>query len=209
MAETRVLIGTALVELRGLVRPVRSAFGGTTAAGSARCRHRRARRGQALVEFALVLPILMLIFLAIVQFGLLLSSQIGLINGVRDAVRYGETVETDGSNASSNAKAVRAKLVSSILPNDMAAFDSAQLTTAQTQVCYTGYQDPSGTTYSVELKITVTYRFPLSIPVVSNILDGIDGTNDGALAIGTTSTSRVENSSFTTTNPISTPICQP
>jgi Flp pilus assembly protein TadG len=167
------------------------------------------RRGQALVEFALVLPILMLIFLGIVQFGLLFSSQIGMISAVRDGIRYGETVQTDASNASANATAVRAKLVSSILPNDMAAFDSAQLTTAQ--VCYTGYQDPNPDTptFSVELKITVTYRFPLAIPVVSNILDAIDGTSDGAFAIGTSSTSRVENASFTTSNLIPTPICQP
>ena len=52
-------------------------------------RHRHSRAGQALPEFALVLPMFLLIFFAIVQFGVLLSANIGLTNAVREAARYG------------------------------------------------------------------------------------------------------------------------
>jgi Flp pilus assembly protein TadG len=62
----------------------------SAAAGRLR-RPRGARQGQALVEFALVLPILILIVLGIMQFGLLFWSQITLTQVARDAGRWAAT----------------------------------------------------------------------------------------------------------------------
>jgi len=56
-------------------------------------RHHREHRGQALVEFALVLPILVLILLGIMQFGLLFWGQITLTQVARDAGRWAATQE--------------------------------------------------------------------------------------------------------------------
>ena len=62
-------------------------------------------RGQALVEFALVLPIALLILLGILQFGFLFSGQIGVINAVRETARYGSTspINTNSGNVATTA----------------------------------------------------------------------------------------------------------
>lgn len=64
-----------------------------------RKRSEQAARGQTLVEFALVLPILVLILLGIVQFGLLFWAQITLTQVARDTGRWAATQTTCGSGA--------------------------------------------------------------------------------------------------------------
>jgi Flp pilus assembly protein TadG len=54
-------------------------------------RRSRARRGQALVEFAIVLPVFLLILLGILDFGTLLYSRMTVINAARDGARVGIT----------------------------------------------------------------------------------------------------------------------
>jgi Flp pilus assembly protein TadG len=49
---------------------------------------RRHERGAAAVEFALVLPILLVILLGIIDFGLYVYSDLQLTHSARDAVRY-------------------------------------------------------------------------------------------------------------------------
>jgi Flp pilus assembly protein TadG len=46
-----------------------------------------ASRGQSLVEFALVLPLLMLILLGIIQFGLIFNTQVTITNAAREGAR--------------------------------------------------------------------------------------------------------------------------
>jgi Flp pilus assembly protein TadG len=50
---------------------------------------RRGERGAAVVEFALVLPILVLIVFGIINFGIVLAQKAALSNGVRIGARYG------------------------------------------------------------------------------------------------------------------------
>jgi len=47
------------------------------------------QRGSQLVEFALIIPILILLFLGIIEFGVLYHKQIEIDNGVREAGRVG------------------------------------------------------------------------------------------------------------------------
>jgi hypothetical protein len=58
---------------------------------------RRHSRAQGMVEFALALPILLLLLFAIIEFGRLLLTYASVYNAAREAVRYGATV---GNNAS-------------------------------------------------------------------------------------------------------------
>ena len=48
-------------------------------------------RGQSLVEFALILPAMLLILGGILDFGFMLNSRITLINGTREAARWAVT----------------------------------------------------------------------------------------------------------------------
>ncbi len=174
-------------------------------------------RGQAMVEFALILVPLMLIFMGILQFGLLLGSQIGFINSVREGARYGATLQTDGWGASAAASTVYCYTVgytssgtsncsinsvtqTGTLGRAMPAFSINQLCRASGGNCgtdsstvgYCYYQDPNGSTYSLRLNVHMVYRHPLIIPLISNIIDGIDGASDNALRASTDENFRVE-----------------
>jgi len=56
----------------------------SSAAGS----HRRAERGQTLIEFALAAPLLLVFLLAIVDFGIAIDRRIVLDHAVREGARY-------------------------------------------------------------------------------------------------------------------------
>jgi hypothetical protein len=55
----------------------------------------KTRRGQGLLEFALVLPVLLLIVLGIVDFGRLMITISSVSGATRDAARYGASVGAD------------------------------------------------------------------------------------------------------------------
>ena len=61
---------------------------GNTLAFRIRTRRNRDTRGQALVEFALVLPVLVLIMVGVMQFGILFWTQITLTQIARDTGRW-------------------------------------------------------------------------------------------------------------------------
>ena len=63
-----------------------------------RKRHKRSR-GQALVEFALILPILLLVVAGIFDFGRALFTYSEVSNAVREATRYAATLDFKGTNA--------------------------------------------------------------------------------------------------------------
>ncbi len=53
---------------------------------------RRRSNGQGLVEFALVLPMLLLLLLGVIEFGRLMVIYAGVTSASREAARYGATV---------------------------------------------------------------------------------------------------------------------
>lgn len=72
---------------------------------SARVGCRRGRRrdgGAAAVEFALVVPILLLLVFAIIQFGFILAQQNALNGAVRTGARYGTVNAFSGSHTCGN-----------------------------------------------------------------------------------------------------------
>jgi hypothetical protein len=60
-----------------------------TVSGPRRGYRRVARRGQSLVEFTLLLPVLVLIFLAVVDFARLFASMVAVESAAREAADYG------------------------------------------------------------------------------------------------------------------------
>jgi Flp pilus assembly protein TadG len=150
--------------------------------------------GQSLTEFALIAPVLFLIFMGIIQLGILFGAHIGLINGVREAARYGSLAPTTAGNQAANAASVNNHLTTTVLPASVIGYSSANLTSSS--VTYCAYQNPgtaSPATHSVRLTVTARYAHPLFIPLVGVLLDGFDGAMDDALAITTMEHFRVEN----------------
>ena len=62
-------------------------------------RRRQRSRGQSLVEFAVVLPIFLLILAAVIDFGLGLYSQMTVINAAREGARLGVVSQPFSSTA--------------------------------------------------------------------------------------------------------------
>src|SRR5436190_7967537 len=58
---------------------------------SARLEEHRPRRGQTLVEFALTLPLLLLLMFGIIEFGRIFQAWVTLQNAARTAARYAST----------------------------------------------------------------------------------------------------------------------
>ena len=61
------------------------------------------RRGQALVEFALVLPVMMLILLAAIDFGRIMFSYIQITNAAREGAAYAATDPGDTADITTHA----------------------------------------------------------------------------------------------------------
>jgi Flp pilus assembly protein TadG len=154
------------------------------------------QRGQALTEFALIAPLFFLLMFAVIQLGFLMGGQIGLTNGVRETARYAATVPT------ATAAQVRTELTTRQLPKAIPGFRSGNLVGGSTTVSYCYYPNPNnvaGTYPSFSLKVIVTavYRHPLFVPLISNIIDVFDGSNDSALTATAREEMRVENPRIT------------
>jgi Flp pilus assembly protein TadG len=80
----------------GIHRTRRTNGSGSTVAGAADSR-RRAGRGQALAEFAIVLPVLVALFFGIIDFGRVVAIHAATITASREAARYGAAVGDNGS----------------------------------------------------------------------------------------------------------------
>jgi Flp pilus assembly protein TadG len=150
--------------------------------------------GQALVEFALVATLLVLLLAALSQFGLIFERQIGINNAVREAARRGATEATTSGNAATNASWTLGQL-QSLLAN---AQDYQSAHASGMQVCFytpasPNNVDPAGNA-QVWVKVQMTYAHPLFLPLINVILDGLDGTTDQAFGISTSATFHVEQS---------------
>jgi Flp pilus assembly protein TadG len=171
-----------------------------------RGRLRPPNRGQALVEFALVLPILVILLLSI------FAAQTGVTNAVREAARLAavNTPTVNAAQATTSANAIYAKLVGAngLMARNVFGFTATNVVSPGTSVCYLAFTDATGAT-AVKVKVIGQYLHPIFIPLLDGILDGLDGTNDGGLRIGTAEEMTVENAVLATTDISSiTPICK-
>lgn len=175
-------------------------------------------RGQALVEFALVIPVFLLIAFSVVQFGMLLGGQDGLTNGVREATRYAATVPVStlgdtGSCSSGPTQQIYSKLKSVLqqkIPGYVATLAACGSGTNDTTITYCRQANPvgpSGTTYSIWVQVRAVYRHPLYVPLVSAIVDGLDGSSDGHLRATASERMRVETFNLSSAGSGSFPTC--
>lgn len=151
-------------------------------------RRRRTADGQALPEFALVLPIVLIVLFSIIQLGFLLAGQNGMTNAAREAARYASTIPTPdtivaGDCDRNNAKLVSDRLKDVNLPQYIPGFlalnlnppvpssgcGAAALAGTGSGVGYCAAANGDGT-YSVRVRVAIVYGHPLFIPLVGSIL---------------------------------------
>ncbi|HSL97062.1 MAG TPA: TadE/TadG family type IV pilus assembly protein [Candidatus Deferrimicrobiaceae bacterium] len=163
---------------------------------------RRRERGQALVEFTLVAPVLFLMLFAIIQLGLLFGAQNGFVNGVRDAARRASTYRVneltfvDAGLKADICTAITDELVRQLGGNQMPGFDpngepGDRLTLEKLSYVWGNY--PAGGTTFLSVNIEATYDHPLYVPLISGFFDLTDGTADGSLTLRASEQMRIEN----------------
>jgi Flp pilus assembly protein TadG len=83
------------------MRPSQTQGGRSDAAGSRSSRIRRARgdKGVALVEFAIVLPVLMCVLLGMLTGGAALAKKIDMTDAIREGARFGATIQVGTTDA--------------------------------------------------------------------------------------------------------------
>ncbi|WP_243124594.1 TadE family protein [Clostridium sp. AWRP] len=110
-------------------------------------------KGQALVEFAMILPILLLLVMGIVQFGMVINSYLTIENASREGARAGIIGSTD--------EEIR-YLIAATSPN----LDPKNLTVTITP-------DESSRRSGDSLIVKVTYKYNLTVPIISSLFNNV------------------------------------
>jgi len=113
----------------------------------------RNEKGQSLVEFAILLPLLLLLMMGILEFSLMLNSYLTINNSAREGARLGIVA---GSNIEIK------ELILNISPN----LDSKKLIVNITPL--EGSRQSGGT-----ITVEVIYNYQVIIPIISNILGNV------------------------------------
>jgi hypothetical protein len=173
----------------------------------------RARRdresGQALLELALVTPILALIVMAIFQFAFVLETQMGLENAVREAARrvaaakpHAPPTWTIADGPGSLEEWVDDQMCGDLvapcdgglLSQNVQAFDGSRLTGALPTVRFCSYPlvTASGTGTEYRVQVSLTYSHPLFFGPMGFATDAIDGNPNGAWDLSVSAQMRLE-----------------
>ncbi len=116
---------------------------------------RRREDGQAMVEFALILPIFLLILCGIIDFGWLFYNQLSLNNACREGARY--AVVNTAEDGSTQA------IVNHIENTTTTVFSNGGI---DVQVSYSAPSEPTSGDVTVSMKADISFF----TPVLSTIL---------------------------------------
>ncbi|MFL5679310.1 MAG: TadE/TadG family type IV pilus assembly protein [Chloroflexota bacterium] len=145
------------------------------------------RRGQSLVEFALVLTPLFFVLLGIIQFGFIFNSYVTMTNSAREGARsgtvyiYNRSLSKDQNDLARN-EAIRTAVTNSMnLLGKTAPHFTTSATWAKSGLVFTNgdivvtYAVPSGITDTdarrgETITVRATYHMDLIVPIVSGLL---------------------------------------
>ena len=168
-------------------------------------------RGQSLAEFALVAPIFFLLVFGVIQVGLVMASQNGLVDAVRDAARRAATYRI---NEESFDAVVFPSICATIdaeldarLRDRVIGYSAGNVTVSQ--ITYEWKQNPSSGEYFLVARVDATYANPLYVPLVAIFLDRSDGVDDtpDVLRLTASEQMRVENPSLDTPASLTSHVC--
>lgn len=163
--------------------------------------------GQALLELALVVPILVLLVVAIFQFAIVLQTQVGLTNALREAARRVAALETDTDPAWMGWGPLQswvqgelcgdaaAPCDAGLLTQNVQSFDGGKLWQDPPPVSFCWYSiDLAGTpTTQYQVQVDVRYKHPVFFGLMAFATDLVDGTPNGFWDLDATAQMRLEN----------------
>jgi Flp pilus assembly protein TadG len=135
------------------------------------------RRGQAMVEFALVIPIFMLVLSGILDFGFALFSRMTVINAARDGARAAIMVEPGGygtiplvAQTNAVASAAQGGLTVTVSTSDdvkclLTHASPASLTPCGNWTKYDATTNPTGPQSGDSISVTVHYTYHTFFPL--------------------------------------------
>ena len=110
------------------------------------------KKGQSLVETALVLPIILLILMGIVDFGMMFNNYLTISNAAREGARSAAVGATN-------------EQIDSVIEKVTATLDQTKIDK--------DYSPPVEERYKgTEVTVTVTYRYKLLTPLIGKLFSG-------------------------------------
>lgn len=163
--------------------------------------------GQALLELALVVPILILLVMAIFQFAFVIESQMGLTNAVREAARRAAATTSDNPVWADLRTWTLLQLHGDgtpanpgLLPENVQAYEAASLwpapypgmtNTTSPAISFCSYSVAGVTSYRVQ--VDVRYKHPVFFGPLAFATDLVDGTPNGYWDLAASAQLRMEN----------------
>ncbi len=135
-------------------------------------RRRRREHGAVAVEFALVVPLLLVLLFGIVDVGIVLAQQLSLSNSARQAARFA-VVDVAGRTCGDIENEARA------------AATTVGMTAADPTFVLSGAAGPcerpcAGSTSTTDIRVTLTYRSNFVVPVpIPGFPTGLDIEGEG------------------------------
>jgi Flp pilus assembly protein TadG len=173
--------------------------------------------GQALLELALITPILVLLLMAVFQFAYVFQSQMGLTNAVREAARRAAATTSDAptwTGTGSLQAWVQAQLCGGTSPCDggllkenVQGFDGTKLWSDPPTVTFCTYPAAGKNQYQVD--VAVKYKHPLFFGPMGFATDLVDGSPNGYWDLSASAQMRLEGVDSTAAgfNPPPGPAC--
>jgi Flp pilus assembly protein TadG len=133
----------------------------------------RKEMGTSTVEFAIVLPVLLIILFAIVELALVFYDKAMITNASREGARAGISfhADSDGSYDPMDEAEIRTTVVNPYLANFLVTFSNATATTTVSP----GQCPPLNATPPRQITVTVTY--PYTFLVLPNFVSTLFGLN--------------------------------
>lgn len=116
---------------------------------------RKGEDGQAMVEFALILPIFLLILCGIIDFGWMFYNQLSLNNACREGARYAVVNTADGANTQAIITHIE-NAATNVFANDGIEID----------IVYSAPNEPA----SGDVTVTLEAEISFFTPVLSSVL---------------------------------------
>jgi Flp pilus assembly protein TadG len=158
----------------------------------------RRGKGQAMTEFALVAPVFFLLIFSVIELGILFGGQNGLVAAARELARsaapYRVGTASDATQVCADTRL--GTQLTKALKQAVIGYSANNM--GVRQITYSWHPNPNGT-YYVQLEVHISYHFPLHVPLVGNLLDGADGTNDSKFLLDAKEQMRIENEDLTAT----------
>jgi hypothetical protein len=142
--------------------------------------------GQALVEFAFVAPVLIILLLGLAQFAMILEAQVGMANATRETAR--RAAAAPSVTCGWVLDEIKPASGTGLLSENVQAYQDARSTVS---ISFSSL-DSSGATPFQTVTIDSSYRHPLFLPIIREIIDEVDGSSDSAFALHSATSMRLE-----------------